>query len=106
METPYGRIRGQLLIKGVELSGGLRDYALALQQRDENEIEYLRVYIPSHAAFGNDKEVNKSLKRLRCLLGLDLASGSKKKDEWMDDPALAKQGMDFLKKLNVVIGKV
>lgn len=105
METPYGRVRGRLLLKGVELTGGLRDYALTLQQWSENEIEYLKVCIQAHATFSNDKEVNKLLKRLRYLLGLDGAA-EKKKDAWMDDPERAKAGMDFLKGLSVVIGKV
>lgn len=97
-------MRSQLILKGVELTGGLRDYFLVLQQRAENEIEYLKVQISAHAAFGKADVVNSSLKRLRHLLGLEVAS--KNKDEWMDDPKLAKKSMDLLKKMKITIGKV
>lgn len=90
-----------MLLKGVELTGGLRDYAFALQQQAENEIEYLKVKIPAYAAFGKHDVVNSSLKRLRYLLGIEVTD--KKKDEWMDDPAKVKEGMDFLKKMKVTI---
>jgi hypothetical protein len=92
-----------LLLKGVELTGGLRDYAFALQQQAENEIEYLKVKMLAYAAFGKADLVNSSLKRLQHLLGLGVAG--KKKDEWMDDPKRAKESMDFLKKMKITIGK-
>lgn len=95
-------MRGQLLLKGVELTGGLRDHYLALQQCAENEIEYLKAEIIAHSAFKNAEVVNRSLERLRFLLGLK--GQGKKKDEWMDDPAKAKAGMEFLKKLSVIVG--
>lgn len=91
-------------MRGVELTGGLRDYALALQQRAENEIEYLKVKIPAYAAFGKADVVNSALKRLHHLLGL--GGADKKKDEWMDNPERAKESMAFLKKMKVTIGKV
>lgn len=93
-----------MLLKGVELTGGLRDYALALQQQAENEIEYLKVKILAYAAFGKADTVNSSLKRLCCLLGLAGDAG-KKEGGWMDDPKLAKKSMDMLKKMKITIGK-
>lgn len=92
-----------MLLKGVELTGGLRDYAFALQQRAENEIEYLKVKIHAYAAFEKADVVNSSLKRLRHLLGLEAVD--KKKDEWMDNPERAKESMAFLKNMKVTIEK-
>lgn len=93
-----------MLLRGIELTGGLRDYALALQQQAENEIEYLKVKILAYAAFEKADVVNSSLKRLHQLLGLGVAG--KKKDEWMDSPERAKESMAFLKKMKITIGKV
>lgn len=93
-----------MLLKGVELTGGLRDYFLALQQKTENEIEYLKVKILAYAAFEKTDVVNSSLKRLHYLLGL--GGVDKKKSEWMDDPKCAKESMALLKKMKVTIGKV
>lgn len=93
-----------MLLKGVELTGGLRDYALALQQRAENEIEYLKIHILAHAAFEKADVVNSSLKRLRCLLGF--GPQGKERDAWMDDPKRVAENMDFLKKMKVTVEKI
>ena len=92
-------------MRGVDLTGGLRDYALALQQQAENEIEYLKVQIPVYATFGKADAVNAGMKRLRYLLGLEAAGKTNDSSEWMNDPKLAKAGMDFLKKMKITIGK-
>lgn len=93
------------MLRGVKLAGGLRDYYLALLQKEENEAEYLKVYIQAQAQFDKPEEINKNLARLRYLLGMEGGSQSKK-DGWMDSPGQVDKYMKLLKDMKVSVGKV
>lgn len=94
-----------MILKSVELNGGLRDYYLALLQKEENEAEYLKVFIHAQSQFGKPEEINKQLARLRYLLGME-AGDSKKKDDWMNNPSQVDKYMKLLKNMKVSMGKV
>lgn len=93
------------MLKGVGLTGGLRDYYLALLQKEENEAEYLKIFIQAQARFDKPEEINKNLARLRYLLGMEGGS-SAKKDEWMSNPGQVDKYMKLLKDMKVSVGKV
>lgn len=85
-----------MMLKGIELKGGLRDYYLAQHQIIENQIEKLKVFIQVAATFGNDDIVSEKLKLLDKLLGFAPQAGDGG-GNWMDDPEKVAQNMEFLK---------
>lgn len=95
-----------MILRGVELNGGLRDYYLALLQKEENEAEYLKVFINAQSQFGKPEEINKHLARLRYLLGMEAGDYKPKKDEWMNNPSQVDKYMKLLKNMKVSIGIV
>lgn len=88
------------------LTGGLRDYYLALLQKEENELEYLKVFVSAQSQFGKPEEINKHLTRMRYLLGMDAGGSQSKKDGWMDNPGQVDKYMKLLKNMKVSVGKV
>lgn len=89
-------MRGQLLLKGVELGCGLRDLYLANIQYTENRIEYHKTFIQAAAALHKADVVDRHLEILKRLLGVPTGK-EEQKSNWSEDPFKVEQGMDMLK---------
>ena len=93
-----------MLLKQIPHTGNLRDYFLLCQQRAENEIEYLKIYIQVQASFRNVDDVNKALGRFRELLAFEKSKDSKQTQDWMNDPEKVKEQLNMLSQFKVTIG--